>query len=51
MPKRTTYRSRKGNKMYAKRDKKGRFKDIQSYKRSHGNDIRRKSKEEQEGLK
>lgn len=46
---RTTYRSRKGNKMYAKRDKKGRFKDIQSYKRAHGKDIKQKSRGEREG--
>jgi len=32
--------------MYAKRDKKGRFKDIQSYKRAHSADIERKSKAE-----
>jgi hypothetical protein len=28
------------------RDKKGRFKDIQSYKRAHSQDIKRKSKKE-----
>ena len=41
---RTVLRSSKGKKLYAKRDRKGRFKDIQSYKRAHGSDIRRKSK-------
>ena len=43
---RTTMRSSRGKKLYAKRDKKGRFKDIQSYKRAHGADIKRKSKAE-----
>jgi hypothetical protein len=44
--KRTTHRSTSGKKLYAKRDKKGRFKDIQSYKRAHAADMRRKSKKE-----
>jgi hypothetical protein len=44
--KRTTLRSSKGTKLYAVRDKKGRFKDIQTYKRAHGQDIKRKSKAE-----
>lgn len=39
-------RSSKGAKLCAVRDKKGRFKDIQTYKRAHGQDIRRKSKDE-----
>ena len=43
---RTTHRSSKGTKLYAVRDKKGRFKDIQSYERAHGQDVRRKSKKE-----
>ena len=46
--KRTTHRSRKGKKLYAVRDKKGKFKDIQSYKRAHGSDVKRKSKAEKE---
>jgi hypothetical protein len=46
MAKRTTMRSSKGTKLYAVRDKKGRFKDIQTYKRAHGQDIKRKSKAE-----
>jgi hypothetical protein len=46
MAKRTTHRSSKGTKLYAVRDKKGKFKDIQSYKRAHGADIKRKSKKE-----
>jgi len=44
--KRTTHRSSKGTKLYAVRDSKGRFKDIQSYKKAHAADIRRKSKAE-----
>jgi hypothetical protein len=35
-----------GKKPYAVRDSKDRFKDIQTYKRSHGQDIKRKSKKE-----
>ena len=46
MTKRTTHRSTKGTKLYAVRDEKGRFKDIQTYKRAHGQDIKRKSKKE-----
>ena len=46
MAKRTTHRSKKGTKLYAVRDKAGRFKDIQTYKRAHGADIKRKSKKE-----
>ncbi len=30
-------------KLYAKRDAKGKFEDIQSYKRAHGSDIKRSS--------
>lgn len=41
--KRTTMRSRSGSKEYVTRDAKGRFEDIQSYKRAHGSDIKRKS--------
>ena len=43
---RTTMRSSKGKKLYAKRTKKGEFSDIQSYKRAHGQDVKRKSKAE-----
>jgi hypothetical protein len=39
-------RSSKGKKLYAVRDKEGRFKDIQTYKRAHGQDIKRKAKGE-----
>lgn len=46
MAKRTTLRSSKGKKLYAVRDKAGKFKDIQSYKKAHGADIKRKSKAE-----
>ena len=42
--KRTTHRSSKGTKLYAVRDAKGRFVDIQTYKRAHAADMRRKSK-------
>ena len=43
---RTTHRSTTGTKLYAVRDAKGRFKDIQTYKKAHGSDIKRKSKSE-----
>jgi len=43
---RTTHRSAKGTKLYAVRDSKGRFKDIQTYKRAHAMDIKRGSKSE-----
>ena len=46
---RTTMRSSKGTKLYAVRDKKGRFKDIQTYKRAHTMDMKRKSKAEMAG--
>jgi len=44
--KRTTLRSSKGKKLYAVRKKDGTFNDIQTYKRAHGQDIKRKSKAE-----
>lgn len=44
--KRTTHRSTKGKKLYAVRDKKGRIKDIQTFERAHGADLKRKSKAE-----
>lgn len=44
--KRTTHRSTKGTKLYAVRDSKGRFQDIQTYKRAHSLDIKRKSRKE-----
>ena len=42
---RTTHRSKRGKKMYAKR-KGGKFKDVQRYKRAHGSDVKRRSKAE-----
>jgi len=44
--KRTVMKSSKAKKLYAVRDAKGRFKDIQSFKKAHGADIKRKSKAE-----
>ena len=46
MTTRTTHRSSTGTKLYAVRNAKGQFKDIQTYKRAHGMDIKRKSKAE-----
>ena len=43
---RTTHRSVTGKKLYAVRDAKGRFKDIQTYERAHRSDIKRKSRKE-----
>jgi DNA-binding protein HU-beta len=44
--KRTTHRSSTGKKLYAVRDSKGRFKDIQTYERAHRADLKKKSKAE-----
>lgn len=41
MARRTTHRSRSGKKLYAVRDASGRFKDIQTYERAHGQDLKR----------
>ena len=49
MARRTTHRSRSGKKLYAVRDAAGRFKDIQTYERAHGQDIKRKSAAEGKG--
>jgi hypothetical protein len=49
MAKRTTHRSRSGKKLYAVRDASGRFKDIQTYERAHGQDLKRKSSAEGKG--
>jgi hypothetical protein len=46
MAKRTTHRSVAGKKLYAVRDKSGKFKDIQTYERAHRADLRKKSKSE-----
>ncbi len=43
---RTTHRSTSGTKLYAVRDKYGRFKDIQTYERAHRADLAKKSKAE-----
>ena len=43
---RTTHRSSTGTKLYAVRGAQGRFKDIQTYKREHGQDIKRRAKGE-----
>lgn len=43
---RTTHRSTTGKKLYAVRDAKGRFKDIQTFERSHRADLAKKSKAE-----
>jgi hypothetical protein len=45
---RTTHRSSAGKKLYAVRDKTGKFKDIQTYERAHRADLARKSKAELE---
>jgi hypothetical protein len=39
-------RSAKGTKLYAVRDSKGRFVDIQTYKRAHAMDMKRRSQAE-----
>ena len=41
--KRTTMYSKGGKKLYAVRNADGSFKDIQTYKRAHGADLRKKS--------
>jgi hypothetical protein len=46
MAKRTTHRSSTGKKLYAVRNKKGQFTDIQTHKRAHGQDVKRKAKSE-----
>jgi hypothetical protein len=43
---RTTHRSTAGKKLYAVRDEKGRFVDIQTYERAHRADLAKKSKAE-----
>ena len=46
MVKRTTHRSKAGKKLYAVRDAKGKFRDIQTYQRAHSADLGRTSKAE-----
>ena len=43
---RTTHRSTAGKKLYAVRDDRGRFKDIQTYERAHRADLASTSKAE-----
>lgn len=43
---RTTHRSSKGTKLYAVRGADGQFDDIQTFKRAHGQDVKRVSKAE-----
>jgi hypothetical protein len=43
---RTTLRSRAGTMLYAKRSTTGHFTDIQTYKRAHGSDVKRRAKAE-----
>jgi len=43
---RTTHRSQTGKKLYAARDAKGRFVDIQTYERAHRMDLKKKSLKE-----
>ena len=43
---RTTHRSTAGKKLYAVRDSKGRFLDIQTYERAHRADLAKTSKAE-----
>jgi len=44
--KRTMHRSRTGKKLYAVRDAKGRFVDIQTFERAHRMDLKKKSRVE-----
>ena len=46
MARRTVMYSSKGKKLYAVRDKGGKFKDIQQYSRAHAQDIKRGSSAE-----
>jgi DNA-binding protein HU-beta len=46
MTQRTTHRGKDGVKLYAERDQQGRFKDVQTYKHAHAQDIKRTSKSE-----
>jgi hypothetical protein len=48
---RTTHRSVSGKKLYAVRDAKGRFKDIQTYERAHRADLAKRSKSEKSAAK
>ena len=46
---RTTHRSSKGTKLYAVRKADGTFADMQTYKRAHAADLRKRSKSESGG--
>ena len=48
---RTTHRSSAGKKLYAVRDAKGRFKDIQTYERAHRADLAARTKGERKAAK
>jgi len=48
---RTTHRSSSGKKLYAVRDKSGKFKDIQTYERSHRADLAKSTEGEKEAKK
>jgi hypothetical protein len=48
MANRTTHRSKDDDELYAERDKQGRFKDLQTYKRAHGQDVKRSSRPDRE---
>lgn len=50
-PKRTTHKSAAGKKLYAVRDKSGKFKDIQTYEKAHGADVKKRSKAETKAKK
>ena len=51
MTTRTTHRSSTGTKLYAVRRKDGTFSDIQTYKRAHSQDMKRKSRAESSSKK
>jgi hypothetical protein len=48
MTTRTTHRSSTGTRLYAVRNAKGQFKDIQTFKRAHTQDVKRKSRQEKQ---
>jgi len=48
---RTTHRSVSGTKLYAVRDAKGRFKDIQVYARAHRADLAHRTRSEKAAAK
>lgn len=49
--KRTTHKSSTGKKLYAVRNADGTFKDIQTYERAHGSDVKKKSQPEKKKKK